>query len=92
MICRSNDAIWTELGDQVFVLSISQGHYYELRGIGSFIWQALEEPMERAELTARILERYSVSPEQCEADLEGFMGALVAAGLVSESEGAAAET
>jgi hypothetical protein len=92
VIFRSQDAIWTELGEQVFVLSISKGRYYELKGIGSYIWQALEEPRERAELTARILERYAVSPEQCEADLGRFMDMLLAAGLVSESTGAAADT
>lgn len=92
MIIRSQDTIWTELGNQVFVLSIDKGRYYELKGIGAFIWQALDEPRERAELTALILERYAVSPEQCEADLEHFMDSLLAAGLVSESTGAEADT
>jgi hypothetical protein len=88
-IVRNEDAIWTELGEQVFVLSISKGRYYEFKGIGSFIWQMLDEPKERAELTSRILERYAVSPEQCEADLDRFVGVLKAADLVSESvEGA----
>lgn len=84
-IVRNQDAVWTELGDQVFVLSVANGRYYEFTGIGSFIWQALDEPKERAELAAQILERYAVSPEQCEADLERFVGSLKTAGLVSES-------
>lgn len=91
-IVRNEDAIWTELGEQVFVLSISQGRYYEFKGIGSFIWQALDKPRERTELAAQILERYAVFPEQCEADLDRFVGALMSAGLASESTEAPAVT
>jgi len=90
-IVRDEDAIWTELGEQVFILSISKGRYFEFKGIGSFIWQALDEPRERAELVAKILERYAVTPEQCEADLDRFVGTLMTAGLVSESVEAPAD-
>ena len=92
MIVRNQDAIWTELEGQVFVLSLANGRYYELKGVGSFIWQALDEPQERSALITRIVERYTVSPQQCEADLDRFVGTLKAAGLVSDTAGAAAVT
>jgi hypothetical protein len=86
VITRHPDAIWTELEGQVFVLSLANGRYYEFKGIGSFIWQALDEPTERSALVARVVERYAVSSEQCEADLDRFVSSLKAAGLVSETE------
>lgn len=85
VIIRNQDAIWTELEGQVFVLSLANGRYYEFKGIGSFIWRALEEPTERSGLIAKVVGRFSVTSEQCEADLDRFVGALKTAGLVSET-------
>jgi len=85
VLVRNQDAIWTELEGQVFVLSLANGRYYEFKGIGSYVWHLLDEPTERSGLIAKVVGQYAVTPEQCEADLDRFVDSLKTAGLVSET-------
>ncbi|MEO9130732.1 MAG: PqqD family protein [Sphingomonas sp.] len=88
MLVRDPDAIWTEFGDEIFVLGLSASRYFICKGIGPFVWQALEAPLERSALMALVVERYAVAPEQAETDLDQFIAQLKVAKLVSETEAA----
>ncbi len=85
VITRNPEAAWTEIEESVFILSLVNGRYYELKGVGSFLWRALDEPMDRSALASRVAARYTVSSEQCEADLDRFIDSLKAVQLVSET-------
>jgi hypothetical protein len=51
---------------------------YTLSPVAASIWQRLESPATLAELQAAIMEEYDIEPEVAAADLERFLGEMVA--------------
>jgi hypothetical protein len=57
---------------------------YTLSPVAASIWQRLERPATLAELQAAILDEYEVEPEVLAADLERFLGEMVAIDALRE--------
>lgn len=72
----------TEVEKELVVLDTEAGVYYGIDGVGSRIWELLQEPRTITELQEAILEEFAVGPEQCEQDLRSFIDDLQEAGLV----------
>jgi hypothetical protein len=72
-LSRHEDLLSTELDQEVALMSIDAGAYYGLKGPARSIWGILETPVSFSELVARLVEEYQVSPEECAADLQGFL-------------------
>lgn len=47
-----------------------------LNAVGEVIWEGLQEEKPREEILQAILDRFDVSPEEAEADLEDFLHRL----------------
>jgi hypothetical protein len=75
-------AVWADVGDETAILDTAAGEYFGVQAGGARVWQLLQEPVRMAELCDRIAAEYDVERTRCEADLEEFITALVADGLV----------
>ena len=66
-------AICTELDGEVALFQSSTFDYMVLNDSGSTIWNALTTQPTLAELCAGLQEEYSVSPDDCLADVEAWL-------------------
>ena len=64
------------------MLSIENGKYYGLDGVGTDIWNLVVEPRSVAEICEKLLERYDVDAETCRGEVTSFLETLIADGSV----------
>ena len=82
MFVRSQSTLWTKIDNQVMLMNIENGSYYEIEGIGGAIWQMLETPRSEAEIVEAILATYRVEQEECVNDIRAFLAKLTASQIV----------
>lgn len=68
--------------ESVIILSLKDGVYYELKEIGSHVWNLIQQPCSFQSILEKLLEEYDVNSEQCEADLLSLVESLAKFGLV----------
>ena len=72
----------SEVDGEITLLDPRSGLYFGLEDVGAEVWRLLAEPRSVAELCDALLAEYDVSQGECEADVSGLLGELVARGLV----------
>ncbi|MGH2629745.1 MAG: PqqD family protein [Actinomycetota bacterium] len=78
----------SDLGDgERVILSIDRGLYFGVDGVGSLVWQRLQEPVTIAALCADVERAYEIDHGRCESDMVGFVGELVEQGLATVVDG-----
>jgi len=69
-VWRRNDGwIGAELEDNFVMVNVDTGFYVTLNTTARAIWKALELPATETEIAALLIERFDVSPEQCQASV-----------------------
>lgn len=63
----------SQLGDEIVLMDIQQGHYINVNPVGSFIWDQLVTPVLVKELIASLTAVYDISAQQCEAETLKFL-------------------
>jgi hypothetical protein len=79
---RSEEMLSTDLDQETVLMSIDAGAYYGMKGPARSIWERLETPMTFSELVESLVDEYAISPEVCEADLQGFLAEMEKEGLL----------
>jgi Coenzyme PQQ synthesis protein D (PqqD) len=82
LVVRSPDIIATDMDGETVMMSIEQGQYYGLSGIGPFLWDQLAEPLSIEELCRRAMQAYDVDEATCQADMLAFIGDLLENGAL----------
>ena len=82
IVTRTGDQVSADLGDESVILGLESGVYFGLEGVGSRIWDLLQNPIGVAEIRDAILEDYDVESERCERDLLSVLEELAANGLI----------
>jgi hypothetical protein len=85
-LTRAEECVSADLGGQMAILHPGSGMYFGLNAVGATIWEALGEPATRQELCARVMAEYSVSEEQCAADVARLIDSLLEHGLVKDRD------
>ena len=80
-VSASKDAVACEFGNGLALLDMRSNIYYSLNSVGAYIWELIQEPKPISEIRSAVLERYSVEPERCKADVDGLLKGLADAGL-----------
>jgi hypothetical protein len=75
-VARSEEVLTSEVDGEVVMMSIEQGTYSGLDGIGSEIWRLLESPLKVSEICDRMVARYDVEKDVCEKDVLAFLNDL----------------
>lgn len=85
-IVASPEAVSVDLSSSavecVVILSLVDGVYYEIRGVGARLWEMIQSPLSFEGLLHAILEEYDVEEERCAADLTALITDLQERGLV----------
>jgi hypothetical protein len=81
-IIRHPDLIAAEMDGDLVMMSIEQGQYYGVSGVGPRIWELLERPTTVEELAATICDEFAVDEPTCRRDLLNFSQELLGMGLV----------
>ena len=74
VVCRNADKfLISQLGDEMVLMDIQQGHYININPVGSSIWNKLEAPIIVKELIFTLTEEYDIPTAQCEAETLIFL-------------------
>jgi hypothetical protein len=86
-IVASDDQASAELSSEVVILSMSEGVYFGLDGVGARIWSLVQRPTTLGEVTEVIVAEFEVEEEQAFADLCALAGEMATHGLVRLGDG-----
>ncbi|MBK1875655.1 PqqD family protein [Pelagicoccus mobilis] len=86
IVSQSSEQLSCELDGEVVSMSIAEGSYFGINGVGSEIWRRIKSPRRVDELCQELVSKFEVSPEQCEADVLEFLEELRGSGLLTLSE------
>jgi hypothetical protein len=76
------DQITSDMGDECVILSLTDGIYYGMEGVGNRIWSLLGEPRTLAELCEAIIHEYDVTAERCQEAVTSLLEELMNRNLV----------
>ena len=81
-VVASPDQVSSDLAGETVLLSMTDAKYYGFAGVGSRIWELIQQPVAVSAVCSVITEEYEVSRELCEADVLQFLRDLLAKGLL----------
>ena len=82
MVKQSIRQVSCNLNGEIAILNLKSTLYFGLDEVGACIWEAMGEPRKVKDVCKRVLERFDVGEEQCQADVIEFVGRLDEAGLI----------
>jgi hypothetical protein len=82
IISAKKEIVAADMDGDTVMMSVEAGKYYNLGTTGGMIWKMLESPISVATLITKLLERYEVTREQCEADVLSFLNEVKKEGLL----------
>lgn len=84
-IIRHPDLVAAEMDDDLVMMSIEQGQYYGLSGVGPRIWELLERPATVERMTVILCDEFEIDDATCRRDLLNFTQELLDMGLVQRA-------
>jgi hypothetical protein len=85
-IAIAPDVLASEVGPEVVMLSLRDGTYYGLDGVGVEIWRMLQAPVTISRIVTALVETYDVDADRCRSDVVTVIVTLVERGLVEIRE------
>jgi hypothetical protein len=82
IVKQSKEQVSCNLNGEIAILNLKSTLYFGLDEVGACIWEAMGEPRKVKDVCKRVLERFDVGEEQCQADVIEFVGRLDEAGLI----------
>lgn len=79
----SKDVVSCEMDDDAVLMNLVGGEYYELNSIAASVWSLIQESCSVDEIRSFLLEKYEVSEEQCDKDLQELLDGMTEKGLIS---------
>ena len=83
---KSPDIVTRKIADTTVLVSLKFGEEgffaYHLDEVSAFLWDALDEPMERGALAQKLCEEFSVPLGQALQDVQCYLADLEKAGLL----------
>ncbi len=83
-LIRNPELVAAEMDGDLVMMSIDNGEYYGVGGVGPRIWELLESPRTVEQITAAIVEEFEVEADSCREDMLGFIRQLLDMGLVRQ--------
>jgi hypothetical protein len=73
---RSDQLVWSKVGDDVVILELASSTYFTVRGSGTAIIERLVDGATKESLVDDLTGRFEVDQETAEADVERFLKEL----------------
>jgi hypothetical protein len=83
---RFSGVISHEIEGETVLLLLTSGTYYGLDAVSTAVWRRLEFPCAAQELANCLCSAFGIAPETATADVESFLGELLAEGLLAPAE------
>jgi hypothetical protein len=68
--------------DDIVILDIPSGRYFELNDVGALVWEHLDGTNDVDALVDTVLTEYDADRDTVSKDVQDLLGELIAAGLV----------
>jgi Coenzyme PQQ synthesis protein D (PqqD) len=79
----SDTVLSSQLGDESVILDHQHGLYFGLDGVGSFVWEKIQEKeMTVAEIKEAVLEEFDTDEATADTDIEALLGQLKEENLI----------
>jgi len=82
VISRNEEPVSAQVDESLIMMSVEQGMYFGLEGVGPRIWALLEQPRTVDEICAALMEEFEIDAEACRTDVLGFLHELADARLL----------
>lgn len=86
LLKRNPDMVAANIDGDVVMMGVDQGQYYGISGVGSRVWELLEEPISIDGITEVICREYETDSATCHDDMSKFVNELVKIDLIEVVE------
>jgi len=69
-------------GDEIIMMSVEKGQYYNLNAVGGRIWSLLETPQRLDQIVTALADVYEAPEETISAEVDAFLARLKREGLL----------
>jgi Coenzyme PQQ synthesis protein D (PqqD) len=84
MRLRQQDLTWHVAGDDIVVLDLEGSVYLKVNGTGRVLWELLADSRTEAELTAALVDSFTIEESRAAADVAAFVADLRRRGIVED--------
>ncbi|PAU74734.1 PqqD family peptide modification chaperone [Halomonas salipaludis] len=86
LLKRNPDMVAANIDGDVVMMGVDQGQYYGITGVGSRVWELLENPVSIDGITEVICQEYETDPATCREDMSKFVNDLIKIDLIEVVE------
>ncbi|WAH57642.1 PqqD family peptide modification chaperone [Pseudomonas silvicola] len=83
---RNDGLLAAASGDELLMMSVERGRYFNLNEVGARIWELLATPTSVQSLVQSLVAEYEVAPAVASQEVQAFLLALQQRGLVSVAD------
>lgn len=81
-VSHDDAVIFSDLDNNIVMMNVENGAYYDFDDIASFIWRKLGEPVVVKQLCDDLCAEFAVDAATCQADTLEFLDDLLARNLI----------
>ncbi len=81
-LTRDPDLVCAEMDGDLVMMSIENGEYYGIGGVGTRIWELLDQPTTIQQLVETIKTEFDIQEDRCRDDVLSFSEKLFELGLI----------
>ena len=81
-LTRDPDLVCAEMDGDLVMMSIENGEYYGIGGVGTRIWELLDQPTTIQQLVETIKTEFDIEEDRCRDDVLSFSEKLFELGLI----------
>jgi len=82
LLTKSEGYIYNEIDDEIVILNVNKGTYYNLSKVGSDIWILLEKPHTFIQIVNYLTSKYAVELDRCINETSEYLEHLLKDGLI----------
>ncbi len=82
---RKKDKLSSKIQDETVMVDIDQGQYFSLNGVGTDIWDLLEEEQSIDSIIKELLNKYDIDEETCREETVNFLNEMLKLKLIDVS-------
>jgi len=79
---RSDTAMARRIDDDLVILDVTSGRYFEVNDVGALVWEHLDGTRTVEDLIDTVLAEFDAPRDLVTIDVENLLGQLIRAGLV----------
>ncbi|EAU55006.1 lasso peptide biosynthesis PqqD family chaperone [Mariprofundus ferrooxydans] len=82
VVRRNPEIVHSDMDGETVMMSVNEGSYYGLNGVGSQIWELLEQEMSVDAICTELLGHFDVEEEQCRSEVLTFLEEMATSNVI----------